>query len=255
MDCLHPVAPDDEELLRFVLDGEALSEEESRHLEQCATCQQRLNYYKRTDRCLVSRLYRSECPSGTKLSLYCANLLPEEERTSVAAHLLDCSLCAAEVEDTRRFFAATELFPPEFSPFRASVRHVFATLVKQQAQLVLRGEEPSTPALWPRQYHADSIDLSLHLSRASNGEYMLLGIMTDPTKSVEAFEGITAELYRAPGPIATDGAEAGAIPLQSTQVDDLGNIVFSAVPVGTYVMIVHLPERELIIEDVTIEDG
>src|SRR6266567_2570044 len=157
MDCLHPIAPDDEELLRFVLEDEALSEEESRHLEQCATCQQRLNYYKRTDKFLVSRLYRSECPSGTKLSLYCANLLLEEERTSVAAHLLDCPLCTAEVEDTRTFFAATDLFPSELSPFRATVRHVFATLVKQQAQLVLRGEEPSTPALWPRQYHADSI--------------------------------------------------------------------------------------------------
>ncbi len=35
MDCLHPTAPDDEERLRFALDGEALSVEASRHLEEC----------------------------------------------------------------------------------------------------------------------------------------------------------------------------------------------------------------------------
>jgi hypothetical protein len=35
MDCLHHTAPDDEELLRFALDGEALSIEASRHLEEC----------------------------------------------------------------------------------------------------------------------------------------------------------------------------------------------------------------------------
>jgi len=35
LDCLHPIAPDDEELLRFALDGEALSVEASRHLEEC----------------------------------------------------------------------------------------------------------------------------------------------------------------------------------------------------------------------------
>ena len=35
MDCLHPTAPDDEERLRFALDGEALSVEASRYLEEC----------------------------------------------------------------------------------------------------------------------------------------------------------------------------------------------------------------------------
>ena len=35
MDCLHPTAPDDEELVRFALDGEAVSIEASRHLEEC----------------------------------------------------------------------------------------------------------------------------------------------------------------------------------------------------------------------------
>src|SRR6266567_1272969 len=57
MDCSHPMAPDDEELLEFALDGEALTEEASRHLEHCETCQRRLAEYKDINASLVSHLY------------------------------------------------------------------------------------------------------------------------------------------------------------------------------------------------------
>jgi len=38
-------------------------------------------------------------------------------------------------------------------------------------------------------------------------------------------------------------------------VDDLGNIVFSRVPLGEYIMVVHLPGQEVIIEGIGIERG
>jgi len=255
MDCLHPIAPDDEELLRFALDGEVLPEEVRRHLEQCTNCQQRLARYKNVHNFLVSRLYRHQCPGDLQLSLYCADLLPADERVSIANHLLDCPLCASEVVDTRQFLAETDrdLFPAHefsFNGLHASLQRIFASLVKQQAQLVVRGD-PSE-AGWPRQYHAESIDLSLHLSRASSGEFMLLGIITDPTQSIEAFEGMTAELFPATG---GKDARRSAIPLLREQVDDIGNIVFSAVPIGEYVMIIHLPGREMVIEGLTIVPG
>ncbi len=81
---------------------------------------------------------------------------------------------------------------------------------------------------------------------------MLLGIITDPAQNIEAFEGTLAELSPAAGGKYDQRAEK---PLLCEQVDDLGNIVFSAVPVGEYVMIVHLPGREMIIEGLTIETG
>jgi hypothetical protein len=254
MDCLHPLAPNDEELLRLALDDEALSAEASGHLEQCPTCQQRLASYKRNHTILVSRLYRSQCPDSTTLSLYCADLLPPGEQLSIANHLLDCPLCAAEAADTRQFLAQPydDLLPSSPSPkgLHATVSRIFATLIKQQAQLVLRAG-PSEAA-WPRQYRADSINLSLHLSRASSGEYILLGIISSPTEPIENFAGLTAELYPAADGKDTDRAEKA---LLSEQVDDLGNIVFRHVPVGDYVMIVYLPERELVIEGVNIQPG
>ncbi len=254
MDCLNPLAPNDEELLQSALDGEALSAEANGHLEQCPTCQQRRASYKHTHTILVSRLYRSQCPDSTTLSLYCAGLLLPGEQLSIANHLQDCPLCAAEAADARQFLAQpyNDLLPTSSSleELHAAVHRIFATHVKQQAQLVLRAG--ASEAAWPRQYRADSINLSLHLSRASSGEYMLLGIISEPTEAIETFTGLMAELYPAAGGKDTNRAEK---PLLSEKIDDLGNIVFSHVPVGEYVMIVHLPEREMVIEGVNIQPG
>src|SRR5260370_13820676 len=109
MDCSHSLAPSDEELLQFALDGEALTEKASGHLEQCGTCQQRLAEYKAVHTSLLSRLYRCQCPTGSKPSYYCSDLLPQDERISVATHLLDCPLCTAGGALPRRFRAAALL--------------------------------------------------------------------------------------------------------------------------------------------------
>lgn len=264
MDCLHPnpMSPDDEELLNFALDEEDLPESKRAHLEQCEVCQQRLARYKQVNAHLISQVYRRLCPSGTQLSFYCADLVPPEQRTRIAAHILVCPLCAAEVADTRRFIRDVpiddlELPDPVFSPVRA-VRRIFGKLVRQQAQLVTRsgGSGNRAEKGWPRQYRADSIDLSLHLTRASSGAYMLLGILTsvDNVESVDAFEGAKAEIY--PAPFAGDTGDGKAMaPMRQARVDDLGNIVFSGVPVGEYTLIIHLPGQEVVIEGIDIEHG
>ena len=262
MDCLHLISPDDEELLNFALDEEGLPEPQRAHLEQCEICQQRLARYKQVNAHLISQVYRRLCPSGTQLSFYCADLVSAGEKTRIAAHILDCPLCEVEVANTRRFIREVhiddlELPDPVFSPARA-VGRIFAKLVRQQAQLVTRnGGSGNLPEKgWPRQYRADSIDLSLHLSRASSGAYMLLGILTsvDSAESVDAFEGAKAEIY--PARFAGDIGDGKAVaPMRQAVVDDLGNIVFSGVPVGEYTLIIHLPGQEVVIEGVNIEHG
>ena len=258
MDSLHAESPTDEELLAFALDGEELTEKARRHLEQCETCQKRLERYQQVNTFLVSHLYRSQCPTGTQLSYYCAGMLPEDERMRIAAHITECPLCTAEVAETRHFLQMQDSDLPLLSSFSpaTSIRRIFATLVRQQPQFVMRGEAPGAASntAWPRQYKADSLDLSLHLSRASNGAYMLLGILTsaDANENVDAFESTPAHLYTAPRPFVNDGDKDAEVPLRSTQVDDLGNIVFSNIPIGEYVMVVHLHGRELVINGLTI---
>ena len=256
MDCLDAMAPNDEELLGFALDEQPLSTTTSEHLEQCEICQQRLAEYKVVNSSIVSRLYRRLCPSGTQLSLYCADLLPDEERTRIASHILDCPLCTAEVAVTRRFMAQPLLEPSREAAPLAAVRRIYATLFRQQAQLVLRNGHTVSEKAWPRQYRAEATDISLHLSRASNGDYMLLGILTsaNSNESVDAFEGAQAELYRAQQDSNTEERKLENS-ICCAMVDDLGNIVFSGVPLGEYIMVVHLPGQEVIIEGIGIERG
>lgn len=255
MDCPHASAPTGEELLSFALDEDTLPAEKRAHLEQCATCQRRLAAYIRLDEALVARFYRRFCPDGMQVSLYCEELLPADERVRIAGHILDCPLCAAEVADTRRFMQDAPLEAATgFSPLSAA-RRVIGVLTRQQAQLVTRGEGNNVPAnAWPRQYRAGGIDLSLHLSRASNGDQLLLGILTsaDSAESVDMFEGARAELYVGSS-LAGVEEQASQEVAQQTQVDDLGNLVFNAVPNGNYVLVIHLPDQDVVFEQITIE--
>ena len=255
MDCFLESAPTDEELIAFALDDEVLSQEARHHLEQCEVCQQNVARYRQTNASLVARLYRTQCPTSTELSFYSVSgeVLSPEKRQQIASHVLDCPLCMAEVEETRRFMAQPIEFPvPAFSP-RALVRRIFATPVKRQQLLVVRGDAQDTA--WPRQYKAEAVDLSLHLSRTSSGEHMLLGILTssDPTEDVDALEGVLAELHKAPLPVASNGTPPKTLPFLQTRVDDMGNIVFKPVPAGNYTIVINLPGRDMIIDDLTIE--
>jgi hypothetical protein len=84
---------------------------------------------------------------------------------------------------------------------------------------------------------------------------MLLGIITsmDPKENVDIFEGVAAELYTDPGPLASNGDKPTSSPMLHTEVDDLGNFVFKPVPSGQYVMVIYLPSSEVVIEDITFE--
>src|SRR5262249_3322918 len=154
-------------------------QEARHHLEHCEVCPQKVARYRQTNASLVARLYRTQCPTATELSFYSMggggregeNVLSPERRQQIASHVLDCPLCMAEVEETRPFMAEPIEFPvPAFSP-RALVRRIFAIPVKRQQLLVVRGD--AQESVWPRQYRAEAVDLSLQLSRTSSGEHML----------------------------------------------------------------------------------
>ena len=257
MDCVHAMAPSDEELLKLVLDNEPLLQGAKEHLAGCSICQRRLARYQNVDTFLVSRLYRSRCPEATELNHYCAGMLPTDEAIDIAHHLELCPLCTNEVADIRKILANFDPFPepePLFAP-QAAIRRIIASLVPWQPQLSLR-HEVSAQSTWPRQYRAESLNLSLHLSRSSNGEIMLLGLFTSarPDDSVDAFQGVPVKLYQASAPsLPLNGQYKEKEAFMSTEVDDLGNIAFIAVPEGEYVMIVCLQEAELVVEGLIIE--
>jgi hypothetical protein len=247
----HALALSNEELMSVAHHEDTLSHKEHEHLAQCSICQQKLTTYTRTNTQLLTKLYRSVCPSAVELNYYCLGMIPAAQIMSIASHILDCPSCADDVTLIRRQQAAFDPFPPATFSLQTAIRRLVATLVVQQAQPVLR--EHTHDSGWPRQYRAESIELSLHLSRNGNNDIMLLGIITDSddAKAVNAFEGMVVQLFHAPDPHETTHP-TDAPPFLTTQIEDVGNILLEPIPAGRYMMVIHLPGREVIIEDVNI---
>ena len=118
MHCPNSMAPSDEGILQYIVDSKPLSREAVAHLRHCATCQERLANYQQIENYLVSRLYRSQCPSATQLNLYCADTLPMAEAKWVTEHSKHCPLCRNDIKDIQRILvewenANAELFSQE----------------------------------------------------------------------------------------------------------------------------------------------
>jgi anti-sigma factor RsiW len=249
--CPDTLAPTNEQLLSLVYAEGTLTVQEQAHFEMCTLCQQRLATWSGMQHALLSKLARRLCPGAGRLSYYCLDMLPAQERTRLASHLLDCPRCADEVAEIRRFQVTFEPFPAITSSLAETVRRLFATLVVQQARPVTRSDAPSQG--WPRQYQAEALSLSLHLSRQAGGEIMLLGILTsaDSRLAVDAFDGVTVDLYSA----ATLAQAAQQRPALSARVDDIGNLLLAPIPAGSYTLIVRLPGQEVVIEDLIVTHG
>lgn len=249
--CPDTLAPSNEALLSLVYDEGMLSAQEQAHFDTCPICQQRLDTYADMTHALTSRLHRRLCPSAVRLNYYCLNMVPAEEHTRIASHLLDCPRCADEVAEIRRFQAAFEPFPEAISSLSETIRRIFATLVVQRAQPVTRASVPSEE--WPRQYQAEALSLSLHLSRQADGGLMLLGILTssDPAQTVDAFDGVTVDLYSG----ATFAETVKQEPVLTARVDDIGNLLLTPIPAGSYTLILRLPGQEVVIENLAIPHG
>ena len=98
-----------EELQALALDRVPLSPDARQHFDACPDCQHQVACIQQTTAYLVSRLYRSQCPSATTLSYYCLpNALTAEEQLQVANHLATCPFCLAEFAETRQFLSTSE---------------------------------------------------------------------------------------------------------------------------------------------------
>ena len=59
---------------------------------------------------LLGILYRFDCPAPLAIGEYAMDILEEPERAEVAIHVLECALCAAELNASRAFLT-TDLRP------------------------------------------------------------------------------------------------------------------------------------------------
>ncbi len=255
--CPDLLALNDEGLLQYIFGEEPLSEDRRHHLEECPICQRRLASYKDVHNLLLPE-YRVECPDAMQLSLYCGNMLSRKETSAIDEHLRTCLLCADEVSTIRheltRFGPSSESEAFSLLQLLQKSRHITARLVLQPQSMGLQRGSPQ----WPRYYQSPAINLSLNLSYAVNHQIMLVGIfMCDDEEQIRAYDGTAVDLYQLKDERSsiemTPAGKPAEQPFLSTTVDRLGHFSFAPLQAGDYAIILHLPETELVVEQLDLE--
>ena len=272
MECSDPGAIRDEELVAF-LEGERVRPAVAEHLAHCQYCSSQLAAYQRLERELTQKLYRWDCPPGQVLGDYQLGMLDAKEEAAVAEHMCFCVLCVAEVSALVAFLqndpvlAGSGPVPQESGSTQASSRthrqpaeakrsleelrdHVLAEGRRIVAMLL-----PPVPALafqrtpgqqhisWPRNYVAEEMTVSLQLERNNRrrGVLQLIGLVKIEGQSIAALQGVPVQLSAIEGIVETQN------------IDDLGNFVFSSLAPATYTLEVQLPEKVIVIEHISVQ--
>jgi hypothetical protein len=254
-DCSRPLLLDEENLLRYVLDDEPLSPEALEHVNQCSLCQERLSSYKQINTYLLKNMYRSTCPSPTLLNHYVAQLLPSEEAIVIDHHLNVCPLCVQEVQDIRLLIANFDPFPEGSFTEEKSLERIAALPVSGTYQ---KGAERFFSEWemrhWHGQYQVSDLLISLYSSQTVQGDYNLSAHITFTRSSDDTsyLQNAPAELCRVhirENEPVTSSEEVYLL----TQIDATGNLQFEHVLEGTYTLFLHLPETEIMIEDLPLK--
>lgn len=241
MTSLCSVALSDEDLLRFVMDGEDLPPIAMEHLERCITCQKRLKHYRDVNTFYLSHFYRSQCPDTLKLSYYCADILPLKEKMRVEYHLSVCPLCVSECKDIQSCFSPGEL-----------------------ADISARcdGDKKSESVMY---YRFDEMTLTLRFSYDDNSHAVIDGMLSScgyTQETLKLCQGMKVELYQKPvnpNKLCEPASEKDNIlpcyetcPFLTTVINYHGVLKFCHLPPGEYFMIIYLPETALVIEELCI---
>jgi anti-sigma factor RsiW len=97
--CVRPGTVTDDDLLACAR-GEA-SRAVVEHVRACSACRARVSVYTALERQLLTGLFAPTCPQSLTLAEFALDLLPTEERATVADHLTRCPHCRAVVHSLR----------------------------------------------------------------------------------------------------------------------------------------------------------
>ncbi len=275
MECSEPGAIREEELVAY-LAGEKVRPAVVQHLARCQRCSLQMAIYRRMDLKLLSKLYRWDCPPNQVLGEYQMGMLGAEQALVVKNHLRICALCAAEVATVTEFLAndpllaepvsvvqnAAPMHPAATNNHRSTrdarrtlehlrersltgTRRIAAMLLPPQPRLAYQRDASSQTALWPRNYTAEDVSISVQVERGPGRKdaLQLIGFVTRQGTPLEALQGIAVQLSAPSG-----AGEATYI----QNIDELGNFVFTALAPATYILELHLPEGVVVIEPLPV---
>lgn len=135
-------SPLSDEALGFALDDVA-DIATLQHLAQCTYCAHRLEEMRLLDTRLMLRLRRIDCPSPQLLTDYYVEMLDDEQKSTIAYHVQDCSQCQSELTQLEDFLnlpvIEVEVVPANVIPLRRPIWVLRVAPVSIEGNLALKG--------------------------------------------------------------------------------------------------------------------
>jgi anti-sigma factor RsiW len=205
-------------------------------------------------------LHRFDCPPPDHLRAYIWHELSTVARQQFEAHLQFCPHCAAELASLQAFLQADASPVPTSAAAPAARQGLWEQLQKmvEQVQLTIATlVTPTTPQLAGIALRNEPISAGAPSSRQTTflfeTETVAISLLVERT-SIDALQVAGQLLSVAPfgvGMARITAADPAVAP-QVTQVDDVGNFVFSDLPLGSYQIVITLPEQTIVIPSLNL---
>ncbi|HJZ48128.1 MAG TPA: zf-HC2 domain-containing protein [Roseiflexaceae bacterium] len=250
--CNWPVALDDLSLIAAI-DGEA-GPDVLAHLRDCPYCAERARVFEEMQQLLRKQLFRMFCPSSDELAAYQQGTLTGGQHAFITEHLKECPHCTRELKLLEQL--SREDLPARSPPVtrdkdqhhtsqQGALRRIAAELLDIRSASLFAGaygalRGPSHASQYA--YHAENLQLTIGVQRvvSRTDRRVVHGSLELDDDLYEVFSGATANLLR------------DDILIRTAELDELGNFVLDDLAPGTYQLALHLPDREVIVEALSL---
>jgi hypothetical protein len=251
--CSWPVALDDLALIAAI-DGEA-GPDVMAHLRDCPFCSERAHVFADMQGLLRKQLFRMFCPTSEELAAYQQGLLNSDQQAHISEHLKECPHCTREYNLLEQLSRETlpARSPPQTNGKSAHAHNdtLPAKLRQIAAQLLTPPEKPLVGAYGTLRgpshasqyaYHAENLQLTLGVQRVVSrvDRRVIHGALELDDELYEVLSGATAHLSH------------NETLIRTAELDELGNFVLDDLDPGTYQLALHLPDREVIVEALSL---
>jgi hypothetical protein len=251
--CSWPVALDDLALIAAI-DGEAGSDVMA-HLRDCLYCSERAHVFADMQGLLRKQLFRMFCPTSEELAAYQQGMLNGDLQARISDHLKECPHCTREFNLLEQL--SSETLPARSPPstggdsahahnddLPGKLRQIAAQFPAPAAKPLvgadgaLRG--PSHTSQYA--YHAENLQLTLGVQRVVSraDRRVIHGALELEDELYDVLSSATAHLLHNETLICT------------AELDELGNFVLDDLAPGTYQLALHLPDRDVIVEALSL---
>lgn len=249
--CCHSQALDDLALIAAI-DGEA-SPEVMAHLRTCGCCAARAQEFAQLQGLLRKQFFRMFCPSTDDLVTHHQGALPEPRRAEIEAHLLECSHCLRELRLLKQIASEAlsgrapppKLVAPGWAAPAPGTLAAPTYLTASQTTIALP-ELYGAPrgARYTDQYafQADNLEITIDVHRVvgQSDRRVLVGVLSIDEEQPSA--GCYVSAY---------GAHDHRL-VSTAELDELGSFVLADLSAGSYRLLMHLPDREIVIEAISV---